>query len=403
MLRLVASGQTNREIASALVISEHTARHIQNIFESCACRRELQRARSPTSTASSDELAVVRINHAGHSKTWWVQAMPWARGRRTVLLVDTTTRTRYADEPGRVSDAGGQARRKLLAMLPLSERRIEAAGVSTVVLEGGAGPPLVLQHGGIECGGVVWGPVISRLAERHRLVVPDLPGLGESEPVDRLDTKTFLEWFAALLEATCDEEPVLVAHSLLGSLAPIAAQALGLRKLIVYAAPGIGPYRMPLGLMAAAIRFNLRPTQRNQERFERWAFRDADRTRRQDEHWFEAFDAYTVACGRVPHVKRTMRQLVKTGTKRVPDAELRRVECRWHSSGEGTIGWFRCMSPREQPRVSGGHCTWSTTPVTYPTSSSPMRFWRHSTAHCTDPNQSAERRNHGNTARIRRS
>ena len=251
--------------------------------------------------------------------------MPWARGRRTVLLVDTTTRTRYADEPGRVSDAGGQARRKLLAMLPLTERRIEAAGVSTAVLEGGAGPPLVLQHGGIECGGVVWGPVLSRLAERHRLVVPDLPGLGESEPVDRLDTKTFLEWFAALLEATCDEEPVLVAHSLLGSLAPIAAQALGLRKLIIYAAPGIGPYRMPLGLMAAAIRFNLRPTQRNQERFERWAFRDADRTRRQDEHWFEAFDAYTVACGRVPHVKRTMRQLVKTGTKRVPDAELRRV------------------------------------------------------------------------------
>ena len=33
VLRLVASGKSNREIASALVISEHTvARHIQNIF-----------------------------------------------------------------------------------------------------------------------------------------------------------------------------------------------------------------------------------------------------------------------------------------------------------------------------------------------------------------------------------
>ena len=33
VLRLVAAGKSNREIAAALVISEHTvARHVQNIF-----------------------------------------------------------------------------------------------------------------------------------------------------------------------------------------------------------------------------------------------------------------------------------------------------------------------------------------------------------------------------------
>ena len=33
MLRLLAAGKSNRDIAAALVISEHTvARHVQNIF-----------------------------------------------------------------------------------------------------------------------------------------------------------------------------------------------------------------------------------------------------------------------------------------------------------------------------------------------------------------------------------
>ena len=110
-------------------------------------------------------------------------------------------------------------RERMLAGLPVAERRVDLAGTSTAVLEAGAGPPLVLLHGGIECGGAVWAPVVARLAERHRVVIPDLPGLGESEPVERLDSTIFAAWFTALLRATCDERPVVVAHSLGGSLA----------------------------------------------------------------------------------------------------------------------------------------------------------------------------------------
>ena len=109
--------------------------------------------------------------------------------------------------------------RRMLAGLPVRERRVDLAGTSTAVLEAGDGPPLVLLHGGIECGGAIWAPVVAPLAERHRVVVPDLPGLGESDPVDRLDAATFADWFTALLGLTCDEPPALVAHSLGGSLA----------------------------------------------------------------------------------------------------------------------------------------------------------------------------------------
>jgi len=217
-------------------------------------------------------------------------------------------------------------RQRLLAGAPVTERRVGLAGVATALLEGGAGPPLILLHGGIECGGVYWAPAIARLAERNRVIVPDVPGLGESDPVARLDHVAFADWLGELLRATCEEPPALIAHSLLGSLTARFATTHGdlLRRLVVYAAPGVGPYRMPLGLRAVAVRFGLRPTERNAERFDRWAFFDFDRARRRNAEWLDAFSAYTRHRAAVPHVKRTMRQLIRTGTERVPDAELRR-------------------------------------------------------------------------------
>lgn len=215
----------------------------------------------------------------------------------------------------------------MLAGAPVTERRLMVAGVSTAVLVGGDGPPLVLLHGGIECGGAFWAPAIARLAASHSLVVPDLPGLGESAPLPRIDARAFSRWLAELLQETCPEEPTLVAHSLGGSLAAhfAAAHSDLIRALVICAAPGIGPYRMPLRLRIVAMRFALRPTGRNAERFDRFALLDLNRTIARDRQWFEAFIAYTLARATVPHVKRTMRQLVASGTKQVPDRELRRI------------------------------------------------------------------------------
>jgi pimeloyl-ACP methyl ester carboxylesterase len=221
-----------------------------------------------------------------------------------------------------------RARERLLAGLEIEERRLDVAGVATALLEAGEGPPLVLLHGGIECGGVYWAPVVAELAEHHRVVIPDVPGLGESAPLARLDAAAFGDWFAALLRLTCEEEPVLVAHSLLGGLAAPFAARNGdrLRRLVVYGSPGIGHYRIPLPLLVALIRSGLRPSRRSQERFLPWPFLDPDRTRRRGPEWFEAFITYMVSRARVPHVKRAMKQLVKAGTAEIPDDELRRIE-----------------------------------------------------------------------------
>jgi pimeloyl-ACP methyl ester carboxylesterase len=222
---------------------------------------------------------------------------------------------------------GSVARERMLAGLPITSRSIDAAGVETAILEAGDGPPLVLLHGGIECGGAYWAPVIARLAERHRVVVPDVPGLGESAPVDRLTDDTFAAWFTGVLEQTHVAQPALVAHSLLGSTAARFAARRGdhLRALVVYGAPGVGPYRMPMRLRYVAIRFGIRPSARNAERFDRFALLDLDANRRRDPQWFAAFDAYARSQATVRHVKRTMSRLIAGETKQIPDADLHRI------------------------------------------------------------------------------
>jgi pimeloyl-ACP methyl ester carboxylesterase len=218
-------------------------------------------------------------------------------------------------------------RERMLAGLSATTRTLDIDGVATAVIEAGDGPPLLLLHGGIECGGAMWAPVITQLARHHRVVVPDVPGLGRSAPVPRLDVDTFARWLTALAETTGLDSPTIVAHSLIGSLAARVAARHGLAgPLVAYAAPGVGPYRMPLRLRYVAVRFAIRPTARNSERFARFALLDLDATRRRDPGWYDAFEAYTQARARQRHVKRTMRRLVAAEATPIADDELARID-----------------------------------------------------------------------------
>ena len=57
---------------------------------------------------------------------------------------------------------------------------MQLAGVSTAVLEGGDGPPVVLLHGPSGYA-AHWMGVIPGLVGGHRVIAPDLPGHGASE------------------------------------------------------------------------------------------------------------------------------------------------------------------------------------------------------------------------------
>lgn len=216
----------------------------------------------------------------------------------------------------------------MLEGLAATTRTLDIAGLPTAVIEAGDGPPLLLLHGAIECGGATWAPVLTQLAQHNRVVVPDIPGVGESAPVPRLDVDTFARWLNGLVEKTGLERPTLVAHSTAGSLAArFATRGTDLiSRLVLYAAPGVGPYRIPLRLAYLATRFAIRPTPRNAERYDRFALLDLDATRHRDPGWYEAFDAYTRARSTLPHVKKTMKYLIATQCKPIPDTELARID-----------------------------------------------------------------------------
>jgi pimeloyl-ACP methyl ester carboxylesterase len=98
----------------------------------------------------------------------------------------------------------------------LAERRADVKGVSLRWFEGGAGDPILLLHG---FGGAAsnWTLLAPELAERARVIVPDLPGHGGSSalaaPPETLDP--FADRVARLLA----EPTLVVGHSLGGVVA----------------------------------------------------------------------------------------------------------------------------------------------------------------------------------------
>ena len=121
----------------------------------------------------------------------------------------------------------------------LQERRL--GGVRYFV--GGAGPPLVLVHG---LGGWAgnWRAVASRLVAGRRLVVPELPGHGGSEPLPPAVARSLDPFVDAVLDVLAAEDALpapWVGHSL-GALVGLHAAVRrpeAVQGLVLAAAPGI--------------------------------------------------------------------------------------------------------------------------------------------------------------------
>ncbi|HEY1692322.1 MAG TPA: alpha/beta hydrolase [Polyangiaceae bacterium] len=107
-------------------------------------------------------------------------------------------------------------------------RDVAARGARIRFVEAGSGPPLVLVHDYL-ASRVAWDDVLPRLARGFRVIVPDLPGFGESEKPPpgryRYDFEAFSESLVDLLAALGVGRVSVVGHALGGAVALTMAAA----------------------------------------------------------------------------------------------------------------------------------------------------------------------------------
>jgi pimeloyl-ACP methyl ester carboxylesterase len=223
-------------------------------------------------------------------------------------------------------------RERLLAGLPVAERRLQIAGVSTAVLEGGSGPPIVLLHGPGEFAGK-WLRVLPTLVKSHRVVAPDLPGHGASTVADgRLDADGVLAWLGGLIERTCPSRPALVGHVLGGGIAARFAARRGdsLSRLVLVDSLGLAPFRPRPKFALTMIAFLARPSEGSYTRFMRQCSYDLDGLRRELGELWPHYMAYTLDLARGPGAKTAGLLMRQTGLPRMPHADLARIAVPTH-------------------------------------------------------------------------
>ncbi len=132
------------------------------------------------------------------------------------------------------------------ALLPTSHD-VAARGARIRFVEAGSGAPLILLHDYL-ASRVVWDDVLPGLAQRFRVIAPDLPGFGESEKPPpgryRYDFEAFSESLVDLIAAVGLGRVSLCGHALGGAIAlTVAATHADLVDKLILVNPLVYPPR----------------------------------------------------------------------------------------------------------------------------------------------------------------
>src|SRR6266480_4079525 len=127
---------------------------------------------------------------------------------------------------------------------PIDSRTAKIDNVDLHYLTAGHGPAVILLHGFAETSRM-WRPIIPILAEKFRVIAPDLPGIGDSDiPRGDVDMTTAATRIRALAKLLGADKASVVGHDigLMVAYAYAAQFPAGVEKLVVMDAflPGVG-------------------------------------------------------------------------------------------------------------------------------------------------------------------
>jgi pimeloyl-ACP methyl ester carboxylesterase len=163
----------------------------------------------------------------------------------------------------------------------------------------------------------------------HRVVAPDLPGLGESEVREgRLDAPGLIAWLGDLIRHTCAEPPPLVGISVGGALAArFAVQSSDqVRRIILVNSGGLGRALPTPGALVALVRYSIHRSPANFDRIIRYVVVDTKRIQADWGERWAALQAYDMDRTAQPRVREADGQLLRRiNMPRIPPDQLRKI------------------------------------------------------------------------------
>lgn len=159
------------------------------------------------------DASVVPLHDTGHV------FLPSAAVASAVVAIED-----FLDPPAPPAEAAlptSPAREALLDGIgtAVTQGQVRAGSVRTAFVRAGEGDPVVLLHGAA-AGGVTWGPLLSRMADRSDVIAPDIVGYGSSDKPAVGYTREYLSrWLGDFLDALGLERVALVGNSQGGAAA----------------------------------------------------------------------------------------------------------------------------------------------------------------------------------------